>query len=181
MRKGDWIQTWTGKQFYPLDPRPEEIDLMDIVVPLSRICRFTGHCSMPYTVAEHSIYVANHVSLENRLWALLHDASEAYLCDLPRPLKNLPEAAFYREAEKILQGMIVEKYGLSPTMPAEVKEADDRMLATEARDLTPNKPAVWGRMPEPYEDITILEPCWGERIRVVLYNEIVQEIANRAK
>jgi len=159
MRQGDWIQTWTGIKFYPLDPLESEICLGDIVTPLSRICRFIGHSLHFYSVAEHSVHVANHVSEENRLWALLHDASEAYMCDLPRPLKYMEEARFYRDAEKKLQGIICAKFGLAPGMPDEVRIADNRMLATEARDLMPNKPDEWGNMLEPYTDVDLRYEC----------------------
>lgn len=150
MRKGAWIQTYTGRQFYPLDPRPEDIDPLDIVASLSRQCRFTGHTRSFYSVAQHSILVADHVPVDMRLWALLHDASEAYLCDLPRPLKRQPEFKAYREAETRVQACVCERFGLPVPEPEAVRLADLRMLATEARDLMPNKPAEWDWMPPPF-------------------------------
>jgi 5'-deoxynucleotidase YfbR-like HD superfamily hydrolase len=65
---------------------------------------------------------------EHALWGLLHDASEAYLVDLPRPLKLLPEFAVYREAECRLQRAVAVRFGLPPDQPASVTEADDKML-----------------------------------------------------
>ena len=87
-RVGDWIQTMSGVIFYPLDPRPEEIRIEDIAHALSHQCRFAGHCREFYSVAEHSVRVSRELPQEFMLWGLLHDASEAYLVDLPRPIKR---------------------------------------------------------------------------------------------
>jgi hypothetical protein len=135
MRKGNWIQTYSGKKIYPLDPRPEEICIEDIAHALSNICRFTGHCSEFYSVAQHSVYVSVHVSKQNALWGLLHDASEAYLCDIVRPVKNSVELIGYKALEHRMQSAIGEVFGLSPVMPEEVKMYDNILLITEARDL----------------------------------------------
>ena len=70
------------------------------------------------------------------LWGLLHDASEAYLCDLPEPVKREPEMEMYRVAEDRLLACIAVKFGLAPEMPASVKQADRVLLATEFRDVT---------------------------------------------
>jgi len=84
-RIGDWIQTYTGKRFWPLDPRPEDVDILDIAHSLSLLCRFTGHTSSFYSVSQHSILVAQEVPKRLRLWALFHDAAEAYIGDIARP------------------------------------------------------------------------------------------------
>ena len=100
-RYGGWIETYTGIAFYPLDPRVSEINIDDIAHSLSLKTRFNGHCDQFYSVADHSIRVANKVhfldefakftTLEERnalcRRALLHDAAEAYLCDIPAPIK----------------------------------------------------------------------------------------------
>ena len=78
-RRGDWIQTYLGIQFWPLDPRPEEVMLFDIAHSLSNMCRFTGHCREFYSVAQHSVIVSQNVPREDAAWGLLHDASEAYM------------------------------------------------------------------------------------------------------
>jgi HD superfamily phosphodiesterase len=124
---------------------PGELQLPDIAHALGNICRFTGHCSRFYSVAEHSINVAlvaqapTRLETTVRLAALLHDASEAYLNDVARPLKYRPEFKFYRDAEANLQSRIEEKYLGAPTYDHEVhhivKQADDIMLGIEARDL----------------------------------------------
>ena len=134
-RKGDWIQTYSGIKMYPLDPRPEEISLLDISHALSNICRFVGHCNEFYSVAQHSVYVSVYASPENALWGLLHDASEAYLNDIARPVKRNWFMCGYRECEDIIMLSIAKKFNLSWPMPEEIKSLDDRFLMTEARDL----------------------------------------------
>ena len=136
-----WIQTSTGKQFFPLAPRVEDIDIEDIAHHLSHINRFTGATKRPYSVAQHSVLVSGIVPLADMLWGLLHDASEAYLNDISRPVKHGAALDGYRLAEDQLQRLICERFGLSQEMPPSVKHADLRMFATEARDLMPGLPA----------------------------------------
>src|SRR3990167_8105269 len=88
-RTGDWIQTYMGSAFYPLDPRPEDVDIRDIAHSLSLMCRFNGHCTKFYSVAEHSLHVVEGVAFTTN-WntfemrrALLHDSAETYLSDVP--------------------------------------------------------------------------------------------------
>lgn len=135
LRKNAWIQTFTGKKFYPLQPKIEDICIEDIAHSLSMQCRYNGHCKQFYSVAQHSAVIAQmwfdgDIQLER--YALLHDASEAYLSDIPRPLKLLPEFAFYRNAEKKLQSIIFERFGLEPNEPEEIKKADYEILCQEA-------------------------------------------------
>lgn len=141
MKDTGWINTYTGRKFFPLDPDPSQIVIEDIAHALSNTCRYTGHSRFFYSVAEHSCHVANvsywdtHTPYDrtNALAGLLHDASEAYLCDLARPLKVQPLFAPYREAEARLQSMILQRFGLDPTLPEVVETADKRMLVTESR------------------------------------------------
>ncbi len=135
-RRGDWFETFSGVKFWALDPLPSEIHLTDIAHALSHICRWNGHCSTFYSVAQHSMLVASICDPANRKWALLHDASEAYLGDMIAPLKhNTVFAEKFVEAEDWLMRMIAEKYNLPWPMPAEVKHADKVITATERRDL----------------------------------------------
>ena len=83
-----WIQTYTGGKFHLLAPRQEEINIVDIAHALSMMCRFTGHVRRFYSVSEHSWHASYLVPKQDALWALLHDASEAYMADMNRPLKH---------------------------------------------------------------------------------------------
>ena len=121
--KTDWIQTYTGKKFFPLKPNPADICIEDIAHSLSMQCRFAGHSKQFYSVAQHCNAMVNcwfphPEQRELAKYALLHDASEAYLTDIPRPLKHLPEFQFYRKAKKRLTKMIYIKFGLNPVEPS---------------------------------------------------------------
>lgn len=139
--RGDWMQTWTGRRFYPLDPRPEDMDPRDIAHALSLLCRYGGHVDRFYSVAEHCILMSRAVSPKNALDALLHDATEAYVVDVPRPLKNAISA--YRKIEAGVWVAIVERFHISPVLPAEVDEADNRILLTERDALMRNATPPW--------------------------------------
>jgi len=134
-RKGDWMQTYTGRQFWPLDPRADEVHIEDIAHALSMQCRYAGHCKRFYSVAEHSVHLARHVSPANALWALLHDASEAYLVDVPRPVK--PYLAGYKDAEAKVMAAVCERFGLPHKMPAEVHWADTAIIGDERANMAP--------------------------------------------
>lgn len=146
-----WIQTYTGRKFHPFEPRLEDIDIEDIAHSLSLQCRFSGHCKEFYSVAQHCVIAASNASPENALWVLLHDAPEAYLTDIPRPLKRLPEFRFYKIFENQLMQQICQKYGLPLEEPAEVKEIDLKMLVTEARDVMSNLHPEWHYKEPEYE------------------------------
>ena len=137
----DWIQTYTGRMVRPLTPSPEDFDIRDIAHSLSMLCRFNGHCLRFYSVAEHSVRVSRILPEPLRLWGLLHDAGEAYVTDLPRPVKGqLPQ---FRELEDRILEQVAQTFGLSWPMPEPVKAADNTLLATEARDLMAPAPADW--------------------------------------
>ena len=128
------IRTYTGRYFDILNPQAKDVSIIDIAHALSQLCRFTGHTEEFYSVAQHSWLVSHYVPAEFALDGLLHDASEAYMADLNRPLKHSPEMSRYRTAEKALSKVIQERFGLGPE-PKEVKDVDYRMCATEMRDL----------------------------------------------
>jgi hypothetical protein len=154
-RVGDWSQTYTGRRFYPLDPRPEDIDLLDIAVALSNISRYGGHCRF-YSVAEHSVLVSRMVAPEHRLSALFHDAAEAYVQDLTRPIKralrDLGQFDGFKALDAAVQAAIEAKFGLSP-IPREVIEADTAICALEREVLHPRAQA-WD-LPEVPLDLVI--------------------------
>ncbi len=147
---GHWITTYTGKKFHFLDPQPEEIDMVDIAHHLSLVCRFAGACREFYSVAEHSIRMARIVPQEYKLHALLHDASEAYIPDLPRPEKaEIPK--FKMIENKILEAIFEKFVPIYQQGIIEVKHADNILLATEARDLMDNTDD-WALLPQPLSD-----------------------------
>jgi len=144
-RNGDWMQTFTGRAFWPVDPRADEICIEDIAHALSMICRYCGHVRTFYSVAQHSVLVARSASPENKLWALMHDASEAYIVDVPRPLK--PSLPGYREIESRVMAAVCERFGMSPIEPPEIKRIDNAILADEAAQLMAVPPRDWN-LPE---------------------------------
>lgn len=140
---GGWIATYTGNYIYPLHPDPEHIHIEDIAHSLSNQCRFTGHVKKFYSTAQHSVLCSYAVEdPAYRLWALLHDAGEAYLSDIARPVKRQPEFSYYAIVEDGLMDAVVERFGLSKELPMPpcVKVADNLLLWTEMRDLMPNDP-----------------------------------------
>jgi hypothetical protein len=149
-----WIQVYTGQAFYPFDPRTEEINIIDIAHALSMQCRYSGHVNSFYSVAEHSVHISRAVDPEYALWGLLHDASEAYLVDIPRPLKPLlPQ---YKEAEKQVMKCIIEHFGLYPTIePLQVKKFDTQILINERNSLMGKSAKEWGLQGEPIPDVHI--------------------------
>ncbi len=153
VRYGDWSETYSGKKFYQLDPLPEDIDIQDIAHALSRMCRFAGHTREFWSVAQHSLLVSrlagemycpyhnNHrqhsvaykTICDIELAGLLHDASEAYLVDIPRPIKYTSTMLPYRESEQYLQDMIYGKYcqEYGSWIHHYVKRADNVVLLAE--------------------------------------------------
>ena len=153
-RKGNWMQTYSGGKFWAVDPRPEEVVIEDIAHALSNMCRYAGHCNKFYSVAEHSVLVSewllNNGHSHHALWGLLHDASEAYLVDIPRPIK--PSLTNYYDLEAELMKVICEKYGLEAEMPDIVKYADNHILADERNQnmkMTTISNIEWGAGGDP--------------------------------
>jgi uncharacterized protein len=135
---GPHLQTVSGRRVNPLDPDPAQFDIEDIARALGNLCRFGGHCRSFYSVAQHSVIVSELVQerggdAEDVFAALMHDAAEAYLGDMPHPLKHrsaLGDA--FKEAEDRLEKAIRERFGIRADVP-EVKRADRALLATERR------------------------------------------------
>jgi hypothetical protein len=153
----NFIRTYTGRKFWPLDPRAEEMCIEDIAHHLANECRFNGATYCHYSVADHSLRVSKlaeklilnqNVSRgaqvitsarEIALWGLLHDASEAYLKDLPRPVKHAPGLGdIYRRIEQMIMSEVIARFDLMPHEPSVVKDADNILCNTEKRDLTTN-------------------------------------------
>lgn len=142
--RGSWMQTYTGRQFYPLAAEPEDIDPVDIAHALSLICRYGGHVNRFYSVAEHCVLLSQHVPAGYALWALLHDATEAYVGDMVRPLKQHMPA--YCDVEDRLMTVIARRFGLyGAAIPDVVRDADSRILLDERAVLMSAPPQPWGQ------------------------------------
>lgn len=162
IRKGNFMQTWSGRLYWPLDPRPEDIRIEDIAHSLAMQCRYGGHCRSYYSVAEHSVLVSRIVPTELALIGLLHDATEAYLSDVIRPLKR--HLTNYKEIEEFNWRAIAERFDLPTMMPEAIHRADAALLHTEMLTLMKPLPdqtrAEWlmGDI-QPPADVKI--ECWG--------------------
>lgn len=144
-RAGDWMQTYTGRKFWPMDPRSDEVFIEDIAHSLAMQCRYAGHCLRFYSVAEHSVLMARWFigqGMYEEAWqALHHDDPEAYLVDVPRPVK--PFLAGYKEAEHNVWLAVASRFGLPAEISKLVHEADHRILGDErAQNMTPTND-VW--------------------------------------
>lgn len=144
-----WIQTHSGRRFNPLKPNPDAIVVQDVAHALSMQCRFSGHCREFYSVAQHSVLVSYICDHKDALWGLLHDATEAYLVDVPRPLKRSGKLQGYIEIEAVMQEAVCRRFGLPFAEPPSVKRADTILLATEARDLMSPLHSDWKQPVEP--------------------------------
>ena len=136
-----WIQTYTGRQVWPLDPKPEDFDILDIAHALSNICRYAGHVKKFYSVAQHCVLVARYVELKHpklAMTGLLHDASEAYIADIARPIKHALKD--YLKVELRLEQVLAKRFGLTFPYPPIIKEGDNTVLNTERRDLLSKPP-----------------------------------------
>lgn len=136
-----WMQTFTGKKLFPLNPKPEDIDIRDIAHALSLVGRYGGHAPTFYSVGAHSL-LTSHLCKSHPLEALLHDAAEAYIGDMVRPLKKfVPQ---FLLAEQIMEEVIFAKFGLPQHLPPEVKAADNLALMIERRELGIVPIESWG-------------------------------------
>ncbi|MEA2011983.1 MAG: phosphohydrolase [Verrucomicrobiota bacterium] len=161
-----FIETFSGKVINPSNPNVDFIDIEDIAHSLSLQCRFNGHCRTFYSVAEHSIHTSKYLAQQNYsaklcMWGLLHDASEAYLADIPRPVKT--SLKNYLILEKNLSSLIYKKYTFeSPDAKAykPVDDADNALLMTEAAGLVLSKGKDWG-IKAPSTDIKLRYYDWN--------------------
>lgn len=138
-RIGDFMQVYSGRQYWPCDPRADEVHIEDIAHSLSLQCRYAGHCIQFYSVAEHSVHIARwldkHYGPVTAIHGLLHDATEAYCVDVPRPLK--PSLTNYKAIEASNWVAIAKRFHLANELPAAVHEADNRIIADELVNLRP--------------------------------------------
>ena len=125
------VSTFSGLFVNPLVMRVDEVDIRDIAHALACCNRFAGHTTEPISVAQHSVYVSRLCSMATALQGLLHDASEAYLHDVTKWVKETPQMAAYRAAEDRLQRVIMERFGCSPYLAPDVRSADKLMVRYE--------------------------------------------------
>jgi hypothetical protein len=141
-RKGDWAQIYSGEKFWPLDPQPEEVDIQDIAHSLAFQCRFNGHCSSFFSIAQHSVFVSKIVPPEQALAGLLHDAAETYTGDIVTPLKRFLPPQF-KEIENEIEKAIFSHFEIKNIDKITIKKADRIALFTEMRDLMKKPHSEW--------------------------------------
>lgn len=184
-RHGNWFVTFTSKRFYPLDARPEDVCIEDIAHALSLICRYGGHCREFYSVAQHSCYVADLIEHWHshdyaiQLYALLHDATEAYLGDMVRPLKlSMPD---YVAAEVFVEKAIFRALDLptlSHPMFEAIKRADNMVLMAERRDIVNHDNHPWNIKEPPWDSrIAPVSSIAAERMFLACYARLVDKLA----
>lgn len=136
-----WIQTRKGTRFDLLEPDPDALDIEEIAHSLSLLCRFTGHTRRFMSVAQHSVIVSELTPPEHAFDGLMHDATEAYVGDVSRPLKRLlPD---YKQIEAGIASAISQRFSVSDPLPEAVKVADNISLLWERRDLMATPPESW--------------------------------------
>lgn len=175
------IQTFTGRMFDVQDPAPEDIDIRDIARALSYTPRFGGHLRCFYSVAQHSVEVSRRCDPFDALAGLLHDAGEAYMTDLAKPVKDLPDLEGFRTTEDRLIRAILLHFGVlnpfpGPLLPDSVKAADLVELVTEAYHLFRHPPEWLHTYPaSPRGAITEpLSPARAERLFLLRFKELTQ-------
>ncbi len=141
MNNGPWIQTWSGRRFFPLSPQAEDVFLGDIAHALAFKCRYGGHTIRHYSVAEHSVLLSRLVPGEHALAALFHDAGEAYLPDVFAPIKRY--LAGFADIEHRVHAVILEALGLPGGIPPIVNDYDKRILRDEAFQCFSSMPHPW--------------------------------------
>lgn len=170
-----WMQTVGRVAFEPLSPRIEQLDILDIAHALGMICRFGGHSKKFYSVAEHSVLVSYEVPEQYAMYGLLHDAAEAYIGDMIRPIKRMDCMADYRAADTHLSCMIADWEGLDPMFPSCVYVADNAVLAAE-RDhpgVVGGPCSEWTALPEPAKvEIRNLGPEEAKNLFLLRYCQL---------
>ncbi len=186
MSTDPWMQTASGRTWDLLTPSAEDVHWPDIAESLAKLCRFNGHTTHFYSVAQHCCLVADSLPPEWRLHGLLHDAHEAFVGDQTSPLKEsfkaLDGIAALERLTEITDRAIYAAAGmetpLDPTAVANVKFADLTLLATERRDLLAPTDRLWSyALPTPLP--TPIKPWswpraaeeWIERLRAHLLRE----------
>lgn len=177
-----YMQTYSGEKFYPENPSWSSIMLVDIVHALSNICRYSGHTKEFYSVAEHCLVMAE-LFPEYTGLALFHDAAEAFLADLPRPVKKgLPE---YKLKELKLLNIIFDMAGLAFTQEnfKIIEHMDIVLLAHEKRSpkIMQNRDISWGEEIDSITDPVYEFKCYSQKEVKPLYDKAVREFLTKKR
>ncbi len=166
------IHTYNGNVVYPFAMEKSVVSLEDIAHSLSMQVRYGGHCINFYSIAEHSVLMARYFierhEYDNALYALLHDASEAYLSDINSFVK--PFLNGYKELENYVSDSIYRSFGMSTDVPAVIKTIDKRILVDEMRDNMKVNPVFY------VEELGIELECWPPAIAKKKFLECFDEI-----
>lgn len=169
----NWISTFTGKRFWPLNPVADGLDIRDIAHALSNLCRFTGHCRHFYSVAQHCVLASEWCHPAIAKWCLLHDAAEAYINDISRPVKRY--FPLLKRAEEKTLRMLADRHKLQWPMPPGVHSVDVRMLATERRDVMGPATGRWLLLEQvqPFQEtIEAVHPLTAEAMFLARFYEL---------
>lgn len=167
MSRGDWMRTRSGGRFYPADPRPEEMKILDLASGVARECRFGGQMEGWCSVAEHSVLVAEVLPPHLKLQGLMHDTPEGLVRDMTRPNKMLlPD---YRALEDRVWRAICPAFGLPYELDPLVKVADDAVLLAERMQLFPGDREDWTIKGEP-APVKIMQLDYREAEELFLYH-----------
>lgn len=162
------VNTYTGKIINPLNLKTEDICLEDIAHALALKCRFNGHCRTFYSIAQHCYLAAYYSPTPLKKLALLHDAAEAYLFDIPRPLKQIPCITPLLHMELCILDTILGKYLLPAEWKGSWEQIDDILLIHECRALIQNWEAIPLAHQEPTQVILIIPWTWEESEKAFL-------------
>jgi len=170
------IETFTGECFDLANPKPEQVHIKDIAYALARICRYTGHCRRFYSVAAHSVWCADYAKTlgrprQQQFAVLMHDATEAYIGDINRPLK-LMLGDKIKDIESRIAWAIKTRFGLSSV---DYHVEDSTALATEARVLMPSKGRGWNLQYPPFGYLAMSQPQHDEKEFMRFFNRFSQK------
>ena len=179
--KSTVIETYKGIFFDTKDPQPDMVHINDIAHALGNLCRYSGHCSEFYSVAEHSVLttqLAQHETDDTRLHllCLLHDAPEAYLVDIPRPVKH--QLTGYQTLESRVMWQIYLHFKINPPNEEErifIKRMDNIALHTEAKELMISGGDNWGVPEQAHETIELPGP-WAPRVAAIRWKRMFERL-----